>query len=422
MDPSADMCLLFDSLKESIPKVPTIIDGDMVIGVQGDKYGIWFSDNDEFNFVENFEKISINSPSPVRFADPQRYQILQTVKDAFETEGFSQARDATNPFELIGRSIFMNRAAIKLANIDAVHHITNEFFTFDIKQSNTAFTFCVVAAGPGVFTQYLQYRFPSSVGYGMTLRHENLDWKTKALDMTRFTPFYGTDNTGNLYTNWDQFINYVHSQQPEGVDLVTADGGFDLEDNNDKKLLHRQEFLSSRLLLTQSLIGIGCCKIGGNFVVKVFDTVTNLSGQILFLLAKCFDQILIFKPVTSRPANAEKYVICINRKPDITRYFTLLANAARSYTDTIYLNSLFNNPLPQPYEVWLTNSNTENISHQLQSVQNILLFLKGQPPIIPQYDIDKFLIIWNLPDSPPRLKRKNDNKPLLPYETIIQVP
>lgn len=277
MDPSAAICILYDSLKEAPPTVPVITDGNVVVGIEGDEYNKWYSETDEIEMTVNYEQISVDSAPPPRYGDPNRYRVLQTVKDAFEAEGFIQARDATNPFELIGRSIFINRAAVKLANIDAVHHVTNEMFTFDRKQTNSTFTFCDVAAGPGGFTQYLQYRYPSSKGYGMTLRHEKLDWSTRFLNMDRFNAFYGKDNTGNLYTNWDQFINYVRTEQPEGVDLVTADGGFDLEDNMDKTLLHRQEFLSSRLLLTQALVGIGCAKVGGNFVVKVFDTVTQLS-------------------------------------------------------------------------------------------------------------------------------------------------
>ncbi len=59
--------------------------------------------------------------------------------------------------------------------------------------------------------------------------------------------------------------------------------------------------------MTQSLVGIGCTHIGGNFVLKVFDTVTKLSAHVLFVLAQCFDELIMFKPASSRPANAERY-------------------------------------------------------------------------------------------------------------------
>src|SRR5205085_11847172 len=117
---------------------------------------------------------------------------------------------------------------------------------------------------------------------------------------------------GDLYTSWQDFIQFTLQREPEGVDLVMADGGFELE-----SAYHRQEFLSSRLLLIQAIIGIACTREGGNFLLKVFDTVTLLSAQIIYALATAFKRITIFKPVSSRPANAERYLIGQDRKSSI---------------------------------------------------------------------------------------------------------
>jgi 23S rRNA U2552 (ribose-2'-O)-methylase RlmE/FtsJ len=398
MDPSASVCFDYDSLQEPSPILaPLATEG-------------WYRNGPAVQLTPHFTRESIQVNLPPQYVEAPRYETLQRVKDAFATEGFIEARDATNPFEYIGRSIFINRAAVKLANIDAVHHVSGPIFTFDKKQSDEPFTFCDVAAGPGGFTQYLQYRFPGNLakGYGMTLRSEKLDWSTKFLDMTRFTPFYGPDKTGDLYTNWEPFIQFALSQQPQGVDLVTGDGGFDLEDAQDSTLLHRQEFLSSRLLLTQALVGIGCTKTGGTFVVKIFDTVTSISAQILFILAQCFEEILIFKPVSSRPANAERYVICRRRHRDVQSYYQLLAQGAKSYTEDQYLASLFVEPLPAVFTQWLVAANVESLNRQATAAQNILLYLQGQNPVIPVYNLHKFLIIWNLPDNvPDRSSRLN---------------
>lgn len=397
MDPSADACIIYDSFKQDRPIIHKISPSE------------WYQQENNIKLTPGYTHVNINVGQPAIYCDINKYQVLQQVKDAFNTEGFIEARDETNPFEYIGRSIFINRAAIKLANIDAVNHVTNTIFTFDNKQSDKSLTFCDIAAGPGGFTQYMQYRFPNSKGFGITLKHDKLDWSTKFIDMTRFNPFYGPDNTGNLYTNWEYFIKYIKDQQPNGVDLVTGDGGFDLEEGVDKTLLHHQEFLSSRLLLAQSLVGIGCTKIGGNFIVKSFDTVTNISAQIIFILAQCFNKILIFKPVSSRPANAEKYILCIDRKPEIQDYYDLLANAAVSYTDNMFLSQLFIEKLPSAFEQWLISYNNHSTNKQLQAAQNILLYLQGNTPQIQQYDIHKFLLIWNLPDTPLNIKRSKIN-------------
>lgn len=398
MDPSALMCIKYDSLKETHPSIDTPVD-------------IWLS-MPQIKLTAYFEKISITSNLPAINSDTKKYVILQKIKTFYNSESFIEARDETNPFEKIGRSIFMNRAAIKLANIDAVHHITNHVFTFDQQTSQDNFTFCDIAAGPGGFTQYLQFRFPNTIGIGMTLKSNTLDWNKTLLDTTRFDIFYGNDGTGNLYTNWKSFINYVKSKYPEGVDLITGDGGFDVEDSPDTSLFEKQEFISSRLLLSQIAVGISCTKINGNFVVKVFDTVTSISAHSIFLLTQCFDKIGFFKPCSSRPANSERYVICMGKRKNIESYITLIEQALHSYKDDEYLSTLFSkeksskgDDLPVDFLSWLTKFNDISIGTQLQAGQNILLYMKGKNPVIQSYNIPKFLTIWNLPETLIRKKK-----------------
>lgn len=386
MDPSATPCLTHDSLKTTNPAIDT------------NAFANAYTSNTRLGLSPHFNMVSTtDDPSPI-FCNERNYMALRHIKDSFDNPRFIEARNATNPFEYIGKSIFINRAAIKIANIDAVYKVLHTEFTFDNQTSNKDYTFCDVAAGPGGFTQYVQYRYPNAVGYGMTLRSPSLDWSTKFLDMKRFTAFYGPDNTGNLYTNWDTFTDFVLPHGP--VDLVMADGGFDLEDNADKTLIHRQEFLSSRLLLTQALIGVAVTKMNGNFVLKVFDTVTTFSAHVLFILSQCFETIRIFKPLSSRPANSERYVICMNRHRAVDAYLNIFKQAARTYTDDRYLSTLFSEALPLDFVQWLTYYNNDSIAQQLRSARDILLYLNGSNPPVTQYNIDKFLVIWNLPDTP----------------------
>lgn len=382
-DPSAELCRAYDTLQDS----PPLIDRSWAEA--------YYAQPDLIELSANFNLIPVEAdPAPV-YVDLRRYEALQQVKASFEgipRDQFEAARDAANPFEAIGNSIFINRAAVKLANIDAVFEVSGQF-SFDQQQSDQEWTFCDIAAGPGSFTQYLQYRYPKGRGFGITLREpKSLDWSLKFIDLTRFEAFYGPDGTGDLYTNWYDFIVKVLQTYPEGVDLVTADGGFEATE--------RQEFLSSRLLLTQAAVGVACTKVGGNFVLKVFDTVTFFSAQVLFVLGLCFDQIYIFKPVSSRPANAEKYIVCRRRRAAARNYFQLLAAAAQAYQADEYLETLFAEPLPVAFTDWLTQSNNANLISQLQAVRGIISYLNGTSPTLPIYDLSKFLILWNLLDTP----------------------
>ena len=85
-----------------------------------------------------------------------------------------------------------------------------------------------------------------------------------------------------------------------------------------------QEILSKRLYLCQFITGVSLCRSGdgilaeisegksrknsgGNFLCKLFDVFTPFSVGLLYLLYLSFERISIHKPLTSRPANSERY-------------------------------------------------------------------------------------------------------------------
>ncbi|CAJ0909234.1 9835_t:CDS:2, partial [Entrophospora sp. SA101] len=52
----------------------------------------------------------------------------------------------------------------------------------------------------------------------------------------------------------------------------------------------------------------------GDFVMKLFDIFTPFTGGIVWILYRYFEQISIIKPLASRPANSERYIICRSLK------------------------------------------------------------------------------------------------------------
>jgi hypothetical protein len=89
------------------------------------------------------------------------------------------------------------------------------------------------------------------------------------------------------------------------ADLVTADGGFDYSID-----FNKQEQMSSKLIFCEIVSALSISKVGGNFVLKVFDIYTKLTVKMLYLLNIYYKEVIITKPHTSRPANSEKYIVC----------------------------------------------------------------------------------------------------------------
>lgn len=379
MDPSEALCRMHDPFSEEPEPQPRNL-----------PWASFAASDFEVAFV------STDGPPAHAFAPPGYSQLQQIKHDFAEASSadFRAARDACNPFERIDNGPYMNRAAIKLANLDAIAGLTPKLFdplntSFSLDSS---YTFADVAAGPGGFTQYLQRRYPSARGAGITLR-SSIDFSHQLLDMERFTAFYGEDDTGDLYRYTNEFQEFV-AETLGGVDLLVADGGMDEDD--------QQEYLSSRLLTCQAYLGVSCVLEGGNFVCKVFDTVNRHTAELIYLVSTCFDKVVLAKPVSSRPANAERYLVCKGRRAQeiVDPAADILYDALDKYKGSSFLESLLaENQLPPAFVEWLEHNNRIACESQTAACDHIARYLSGDKAVVeelPKYSIQKFSIIWNI--------------------------
>lgn len=266
--------------------------------------------------VTGAPKVSIVDET--EFCDPdvlRRVLAQKSVFDALSPTELCSARSRSNVFETIGKSVFMNRAAVKMANMDAM---LNSMFTNPLSENEAPVLlddellyFADVCAGPGGFSEYVLWRKNwQAKGFGFTLKCEN-DFKLHdflAGSPEWFDTHYGAKGDGNVYDpeNIESYTEHVLSNTDGlGVHFMMSDGGFGVEGQE-----NIQEILSKQLYLCQCLVALSIVRGGGHFVTKLFDTFTPFSAGLVFLMSKCFKQISILKPNSSRPANSERYLVC----------------------------------------------------------------------------------------------------------------
>lgn len=116
----------------------------------------------------------------------------------------------------------------------------------------------------------------------------------------------GVDGTGDIcrLENIDAFAEACAASASRGVDLVTADGGFDIGGRYDQ-----QEEISTRLIACEVYAAMRIQAVGGAFVLKIFDICHPSTFAILTLLRRLYSTVHLVKPLSSRPANSEKYVV-----------------------------------------------------------------------------------------------------------------
>jgi hypothetical protein len=102
-----------------------------------------------------------------------------------------------------------------------------------------------------------------------------------------------------------QMNDYIHEKLNNKVDLYTSDIGIGLDASN----FNLQEELEANLNLGQVLAALLSLKKGGHMICKMFLFFTPFNISLLSLLNEIFEEFYISKPVTSRPANSEIYII-----------------------------------------------------------------------------------------------------------------
>ena len=309
---------------------------------------------------------------------------------------FRQARSICNPYESLGLTFsrneskkkkksrkrkynnmqhsssgfsqFINRSAIKLANIDALlgfiltsspslHNEEKQHKQQRDEQSDN-FVFVDLCGAPGGFSEYILYRHvhPATdthqdnnhsripcYGFGMSLLGTNADgkgaqWKLEHLkryhlnsnetintknssgtshQKLHYQVCNGADGTGSIY-NWDNVLQLqkeitttlstdkrdINNNKPL-ANLVVADGGFDSQRNSND-----QESIAHKIVVSQTAAALTLLAPRGTFVLKTFGFKEEETRRMLHYLYDCFDQLTFVKPVLSRPASAERYLVC----------------------------------------------------------------------------------------------------------------
>lgn len=342
----------------------------------------------------------------------------KTVFDDLEGEEMRRARTRSNPYETIRGAFFLNRAAMKMANMDHVfdYMFTNPKDSQDKPQTRDKdgelLYFGDVCAGPGGFSEYVLWRRRwHAKGFGMTLKGAN-DFKLEdfyAAPSELFEAYYGEggiDGDGDITRpeNITAFRNFVlDSTEGRGLHFLMADGGFSVEGQE-----NIQEILSKQLLLCQFLTAMSVVRPGGHFVCKTFDLFTPFSVGLIYLLYLCFERVSLFKPVTSRPANSERYVVCKSLKPgtDAVREYMFTINrklnqfrqSDRDVTEVVPLDIIKGDT---DFFQFMINSNESHCAVQIKALGKIHAYVRDTTQFEGrQADIRKeCLKLWGIPDK-----------------------
>lgn len=252
----------------------------------------------------------------------------EKIDEMENVEDWDKLKKLGNPYELIYTTYNKKRKNDSISLYSPISRsyfkLWEIFYTFNLFEKfnkHEKYIYANLAEGPGGFmeatynyrSKELKTQNLSDIFYAITLKPENNhtpDWdKIKKV-------FNNSQNInidyGNLYKIND--VNkYLAKFRKGKAHLVTADGGFDYSTD-----FNGQEVNSCKIIYSEVVIGINVLRSGGSMVCKIFDMFSFTMVQIMYLLSNAFEKVFIYKPETSRPANSEKYIVCLNYLDNIS--------------------------------------------------------------------------------------------------------
>ena len=227
---------------------------------------------------------------------------------------WERAKKATNPYEYIHTSPPGSRQPIAVARpISRSYFKMIEIFNSACMSDFLPYKGRVVylAEGPGGFVEAIRWlRGDRDEHVAITLIETANPgvpgWRDGTSDPL-VVKEVGPNGNGDLLRR-DTF-DYMVCKYGGTANLVTADGGFNFSDD-----FNNQEASSGSLMVAQSFTAIALQREGGCCVLKFFDTFTQLSIDLVYLLSRLYGEVSWMKPNTSRCANSEKYLVCKDYK------------------------------------------------------------------------------------------------------------
>lgn len=349
---------------------------------------VWKDKKYSLFFKRYYEEISKEKENIDKLENSESWDKMKKIGNPYELIYTTYHRKRKN--DSISKYIPLSRSYFKM------WEIYNNYPIFKYFPLHTKFHFSHLAEGPGGFMEasynYLEHIREKKIQVkdiydGITLKPHNEyvpDWnKIKKI-------FNNNSNIrvtyGNLY-HYNDVLEYIKLFDNNKAHIVTADGGFDYSSD-----FNGQELNSCQIIYSEMAIALKILIKNGTFICKVFDLFSIPMLRMIEILNRNFEYVYIYKPETSRPANSEKYIICMNfldKMDENTK--NMLLQKIKIWNDCVEKKDINNDNKFIDFDTIhihrdliysINDYNKEYIEHQKVSLKNTIDIAKNNPSSI----------------------------------------
>lgn len=317
-----------------------------------------------------------SSPGQLLHLESIREQCLSSMSqiDSLSNHKWHFFRTLLNPQDFVSREFAVNRAFYKLWEILSKYPLQRENSS---STKDEPITTLHLAEAPGSFVQVVKKMFPESKSVAVSKppslyaevvqKGRSIPTFSKSVLSMKGCKFLYKDLL--QHENISAYVKEILDDRNfvDGFSLITADGGFDEEERYDAK-----EVLHYNLILGEIIVILNTQKLHGQCVLKIFETFTDTSVYILYILCSCYETFDIVKPSTSRPTNAERYVVCKGFKGSPYKMedlvFLLETNITKGCTLSL--------DIPDEFIRTISERAIESSKSQIAAIDKVMEFVK----------------------------------------------
>lgn len=273
----------------------------------------------------NIDTKNLTAPSMTEIAGLRemrdRLEVCKSALDVFYTNEnkmrlFESATNSMEPSYEIKKRLRSLNTQFPTNAYAKMLEMAVEFKLLDYAQ-NGVIKYFDNASAPGAFVL--------AMNYWTTMNNIKFDWMAStyiananntalsdkygimAMNMERYTT---TNTTFNGDTTDVKYLRYIQSKIGGTFDVYTSDLGVEINEGQ----YHLQEAMNAKPNLGQILFGLLVLRKGGAFITKQYYHFSTFTMSLILLVATCFDETFLHKPMTSKPDNSEVYIVGLGYK------------------------------------------------------------------------------------------------------------
>ena len=227
-----------------------------------------------------------------------------------------------------------------------------------------------IAEAPGSFVEAVKRKNPDCTTVAIS---KNPSTYAQVLVQSKTTPVFhrnilSLSGTQFMYadilepTSFKSVMDKIRELSPKYA-FITADGGID-----EQRMYLQKEQLHYDLIFAEIVMTLLTQEMGGTCMIKIFETFTTTTLSIVYFLCSCYESFEIVKPLTSRPTNSERYVVCSGFRGCPWSEQVLLDLMKTNITSRMTLNY----PLPETFQKLMDAKSREITQMQMDTIHQVI--------------------------------------------------